>query len=106
GLLFWVAILYACFATGVMQLIGHPLSGLYFRQQQVEANFRFDLARVREYSEQIALLKGESRETARAGEVFEGVFETILRIIKVRTALIAFNQFYTQISVIIPYVIV
>ena len=62
GFLFWVAILYACFATGMMQLIGHSLSRLLFRQQAVEANFRFDLARIREFSEQIALLKGEDRE--------------------------------------------
>ena len=106
GFLFWVAVLYACFATGITQLIGHRLSGLYFKQQAVEANFRFDLARVREYSEQIALLKGEPREIDRAGHVFEDVFETIRRIINLRTALIAFNQFYSQISAIIPYVIV
>ena len=56
--LFWVAVLYACFATGMMQLIGRSLSRLMFRQQAVEANFRFDLARIREFSEQIALLEG------------------------------------------------
>jgi putative ATP-binding cassette transporter len=106
GLLFWVAILYACFATGVMQLIGHPLSGLFFRQQAVEANFRFDLARIREYSEQIALLKGEEREIDRAGTVFGDVFRTIQRIIRVRTLLNTFLQFYVQISAIIPYVVV
>jgi vitamin B12/bleomycin/antimicrobial peptide transport system ATP-binding/permease protein len=106
GLLFWVAILYACFATGVMQLIGHPLSGLFFRQQAVEANFRFDLARVREYSEQIALLKGEEREINRANRVFGDVFTTIQRIIRVRTLLNTFLQFYVQISAIIPYVVV
>jgi len=106
GFLFWVAFLYALFATGMMQLIGRRLSALYFRQQTVEANFRFDLARIREYSEQIALLKGEDREIARAATVFERVFETVRSIIKVRTFLIAFNQFYSQISVIIPYVIV
>ena len=55
----------------MMQLIGRSLSGLYFRQQAVEANFRFDLARIREYSEQIALLKGEDREIDRAATVFE-----------------------------------
>ena len=71
GFLFWVAFLYALFATGIMQLIGRRLSALYFRQQTVEANFRFDLARIREYSEQIALLKGEDREIARAATVFE-----------------------------------
>src|SRR5271166_4714532 len=106
GFLFWVAVLYACVATVVIQLIGRNLSRLYFRQQAVEANFRFDLARIREYSEQIALIKGEEREIDRAGNVFGEVFRTIRRIIHVRTWLIAFNQFYSQISVIIPYVVV
>jgi vitamin B12/bleomycin/antimicrobial peptide transport system ATP-binding/permease protein len=106
GFLFWVAVLYACVATGITQLIGQSLSRLYFRQQSVEANFRFDLARIREYSEQIALLKGEDREIDRAGNVFGDVVRTIRRIIHVRTWLIAFNQFYSQISVIIPYVVV
>jgi putative ATP-binding cassette transporter len=106
GFLFWVAVLYACVATGITQLIGQRLSRLFFQQQAVEANFRFDLARIREYSEQIALLKGEQREIDRAGNVFGDVFRTIRRIIHVRTWLIAFNQFYSQISVIIPYVVV
>lgn len=106
GFLFWVAVLYACVATGITQMIGRSLSRLYFRQQAVEANFRFDLARIREYSEQIALLKGEEREIDRAGSVFGEVVRTIRRIIHVRTWLIAFNQFYSQISVIIPYVVV
>jgi vitamin B12/bleomycin/antimicrobial peptide transport system ATP-binding/permease protein len=106
GFLFWVAILYACFATGMMQLIGHTLSRLMFRQQAVEANFRFDLARIREFSEQIALLKGEQREIDRAGRVFNDVFVTVQRIIRVRTMLNSFLQFYTQISAIIPYVVV
>ena len=106
GFLFWVAILYACFATGMMQLIGHSLSRLLFRQQAVEANFRFDLARIREFSEQIALLKGEEREIDRAGRVFNDVFTTVQRIIRVRTFLNSFLQFYVQISAIIPYVVV
>ena len=106
GFLFWVATLYAVFATGVTQLIGRKLSRLFFKQQAVEANFRFDLARIREYSEQIALLKGEDREIAHAGHVFEDVFHTIRAIIWVRTWLIAFNQFYSQISGIMPFVVV
>ena len=106
GFLFWVAVLYACFATGMMQLIGRSLSRLMFRQQAVEANFRFDLARIREFSEQIALLKGEDREIDRAGRVFNDVFTTVQRIIRVRTMLNSFLQFYTQISAIIPYVVV
>ena len=106
GFLFWVAVLYACFATGMMHLIGRSLSRLMFRQQAVEANFRFDLARIREFSEQIALLKGEDREIDRAGRVFNDVFTTVQRIIRVRTFLNSFLQIYTQISVIIPYIFV
>ena len=106
GFLFWVAILYAFFATGMMHLIGHSLSRLMFRQQAVEADFRFDLARIREFSEQIALLKGEQREIDRADRVFNDVFVTVQRIIRVRTMLNSFLQFYTQISAIIPYVVV
>ncbi len=106
GFLFWVAVLYACFATGVMHLIGRSLAKLFFHQQAVEANFRFDLARVREYSEQIALLKGEDREIERAHRVFGDVFATVQRIIRVRTGLNWFLQFYVQISAIIPFVVV
>ncbi len=106
GFLFWVAVIYALLATGVTQMIGSRLSKLFFHQQRVEANFRFDLARIREYSEQIALLKGEEREIDRAAVVFEDVFTTIQRIIRVRTWLAIFTQFYGQISNIIPYVVV
>jgi putative ATP-binding cassette transporter len=106
GFLFWVAILYAFFATGMMHLIGRSLSRLMFRQQAVEADFRFDLARIREFSEQIALLKGEQREIDRANRVFNNVFVTVQRIIRVRTMLNSFLQFYTQITAIIPYVVV
>jgi vitamin B12/bleomycin/antimicrobial peptide transport system ATP-binding/permease protein len=106
GFLFWCAVLWACFGTGLMQLIGHRLSGMIFRQQAVEANFRFDLARVREYSEQIALLKGEDREIDRAGRVFGDVFVTVQRIIAIRVRLTAILNFYKQVSGIIPYVFV
>ena len=106
GLLFWVATIYAVLATGVTQLIGARLVKLFFRQQMVEANFRFDLARIREYSEQIALLKGEPREIEHAGLVFGDVFRTIQSIIRVRTLLLTFTQSYGQISIILPYVLV
>ena len=43
-------------------LVGWPLVGLNFRQQRFEADFRFNLVRVRENSEQIALLRGETDE--------------------------------------------
>ena len=46
-------------ARCITHLIGRPLIGLNFNQQRYEADFRFNLVRVRENSEQIALLEGE-----------------------------------------------
>ncbi len=106
GLLFWVAIAYALLATGLIHLIGRQLAGLLFRQQTVEANFRFDLARAREFGEQIALLRGEPQEIKRAGSVFQTVFMTLKRIILIRLRLIAFNSLYGQISGLIPYFVI
>ena len=106
GLMFWVAILYAVFATGLIQLIGRRLAGLFFRQQTVEANFRFELARVREFGEQIALLKGDQREIERAGSTFADVFAVLKRIINIRVWLVTFAAIYGQISALLPYFIV
>ncbi len=65
GYLVWAALIYALIGTYFTHLIGWPLVGLNFNQQRFEADFRFNLVRVRENSEQIALLKGEPAETDR-----------------------------------------
>jgi vitamin B12/bleomycin/antimicrobial peptide transport system ATP-binding/permease protein len=105
GLLFWIALVYAAIGTGLAHLIGRSLIGLYFRQQQYEANFRFGLARLREYSEQIALLHGEDVETAGAMGRFRDVFENYMRIVQVRKRLTAFTSAYDQISQYFPFIV-
>jgi putative ATP-binding cassette transporter len=56
GYLVLAALIYAIFGTALTQWIGSPLVTLDFNQQRLEADFRFNLVRVRENSEQIALL--------------------------------------------------
>jgi putative ATP-binding cassette transporter len=65
GYLVWAAIIYAILGTALTHLIGWPLVQLNFNQQRYEADFRFNLVRVRENSEQIALLTGETAESDR-----------------------------------------
>ena len=67
GFLFWVALLYAGLGTLITHLIGRPLINLYFQRQHMEADFRFSLARLREYTEQVALLNGETAEQNMVG---------------------------------------
>ena len=105
GFLFWAALLYAGLGTAIAHWIGRPLVGLFFDRQHYEADFRFGLARLREYSEQIALLGGEDAEKTSAMQRFSCVFDNYMRIVQVRKRFAAFTQFYRQISQYIPIVV-
>src|SRR5947209_11784267 len=104
GFLFWVALVYAGVGTLVTHLIGRPLVKIYFHKQRVEADFRFSLARLREYGEQVALLKGEPAEKVSLGRRFAAVVSNYFDLIDTRKKLIAFTQLYGQVAPIIPYV--
>jgi vitamin B12/bleomycin/antimicrobial peptide transport system ATP-binding/permease protein len=81
GLLVWFAILYAVVGTWLTHLIGKPLIGLYFQQERYEADYRFALARLREYTEQIALLDGEKAEQQRLANRFGGIVRNFMQIV-------------------------
>lgn len=105
GFLFWVALLYSGVGTLITHLIGRRLIGLYFNQQKYEANFRFSLARLREYAEQVALLKGEPTERGLLMGRFHDVIRNFLAIVAVRKVLMTFTAFYGQVSPFIPYIV-
>ncbi len=105
GFLFWVALIYASLGTIVTHLIGRSLTRLFFEQQKREADFRFSLARLREYSEQIALLSGEHEEEGSLLRRFQRVFANYLAIVRKRKELMGFTAAYGQLSPIIPYLI-
>lgn len=65
-----IAIVWTIIVTFVTHLVGKPLSRLQYNQQMYDANFRFSLVRVRECSEQIALMKGEEVEHTRLMKYF------------------------------------
>jgi putative ATP-binding cassette transporter len=106
GYLVWGALIYAIFGTALTQWIGSPLVRLDFQQQRFEADFRFNLVRVRENSEQIALLQGESAERQRLSERFSRVVENWYAIMSRTKRLTAFTRSYSQAAVIFPYILV
>jgi putative ATP-binding cassette transporter len=105
GFLFWVVLIYATIGTVVTHLLGRTLSGLFFERQHREADFRFSLARLREYSEQVALLSGENAERASLVTRFAAIIQNFMRIIITRKKMISFTATYGQASSIIPYVL-
>jgi len=106
GYLVWGALIYAILGTMLTQWIGSPLVNLDFEQQQREADFRFNLVRVRENSEQIALMQGESAERARLMHRFNRVVSNWYGIMTRTKRLTAFTQSYTQAAIIFPYILV
>ena len=106
GYLVWAALIYAVIGTAFTHLIGRQLIPLNFRQQRFEADFRFSLVRVRENSEQIALLDGEAAERDRLMERFHTILDNWHRIMTRTKRLTFFTAGYSQISTVFPYVVV
>jgi putative ATP-binding cassette transporter len=104
GFLFWIALIYAATGTLITHVIGRSLVLLYYERQHMEADFRFSLARLREYTEQIALLDGERTEETSLRRRFGGIIGNWLALISRRMKLLAFTQTYGQLSPIIPYI--
>jgi putative ATP-binding cassette transporter len=103
GFLFWVGLTYAAAGTLITHFIGRPLIGLFFERQHMEADFRFSLARLREYTEQVALLNGENVEQASLGRRFGAVIANYVALIRRRMRLLGFTATFGQVKPIMPY---
>jgi putative ATP-binding cassette transporter len=89
----------------ITHYIGRPQIGLNFRQQRVEADFRHHMVRVREYSEAIALDKGEMVERQQLDTRFASVLRNYLQLIRAQKRLIWFNSFFGQAAVVFPFLV-
>jgi putative ATP-binding cassette transporter len=105
GMLFWIALVYAGIGTILAHFIGRRLIRLNYEQEKYEANFRYLLARLREFNEPIALLRGEPTEKHRLGGSFRRVATNYMEIIGVAKWLNAFTSFYGMANSVIPIVI-
>lgn len=96
GYMLWVAIIYSLGGTLLTHLVGRPLIPLRFQQQRLEANFRFNLVRLRENVEGIALYGGEAEERAGLSQRFDLVvlnFRALMNRLKVLgIATVGFGQ--------------
>jgi putative ATP-binding cassette transporter len=105
GFMFWIAVVYAFIGSWIAHKVGRPLIGLDFTQQRYEADYRYSLVRLRENSEGVALYRGETLELASFRERFNLVIQNWWGIMNKRKQLNWFTSFYTQFSIIFPYVV-
>jgi putative ATP-binding cassette transporter len=105
GAMVWIALGYSVIGTVITHFIGRPLIKLNFMQQRYEADFRHHLVRVREYSEAIALDKGEKVERGQLDLRFSSVLRNYLQLIKQQKNLVTFTAFFGQAAVIFPFIV-
>lgn len=105
GYMVWVALAYAIIGTWLTHLVGRPLAALRFRQQRVEADFRYSLVRVRENMEGIALYAGEPEEKATLNHRFGNVIGNWWAIMQRTKMLNALTAGYEQVAVIFPFIV-
>src|SRR5215218_2718332 len=76
GYLVIAVLIYCVIISGLMMLIASSFVPTAERKNQVEAEFRFALTRVREYGESIAILGGEEEERAGLDKLLSQVIVT------------------------------
>jgi len=106
GYLFWAALLYAILGTALTHWIGRPLVALNYQQQRYEADFRFNLVRVRENSEQIALLEGEPAERDQLLGRFGQLVDNWMAIMKRTKRLTFLTAGYGQVASVFPIIVI
>ena len=105
GYMLWAAVIYAIAGTYVMFKIGRPLIRLDYLKQVYEADFRYGLVRVREYSENIAFYNGEAPEKANLMRRFTHVVNNFMAIIFRQIKISIFGSGYAQLAIIFPIVV-
>ncbi len=102
GYMFWASMLYAGFVTWAVHKVGHPLTRLINRQLEVEADFRFQMIRIREYAESIALIQGAENEERRMRNLFSAVWQNFMQQLRYKVPLIGVQAFMGRMTNIFP----
>ncbi len=105
GSMLWAAVVYAGLGSVLTHVIGRPLIKLNFFQQRFEADFRFNLVRVRENAEAIALYGGEAQEAKGLAGRFGNVVANWWGIMRRQKRLTWFSAGYSQAAVIFPFLV-
>ncbi len=105
GFMVWMAVIYCLLGSIATHYIGRPQIALNFQQQRYEADFRHHLVRVREYSESIALDKGEPVERKQLGLRFADVLGNYLKLINAQKRLTWFTAGFGQAAVVFPFIV-
>jgi vitamin B12/bleomycin/antimicrobial peptide transport system ATP-binding/permease protein len=106
GYLVVLAIGYAALGTLVAHWIGWPLIPLQFRQQRFESDFRFAIARVTDYADSVALMRGEAVERGELRRRFSALVRNWVALVNRQNRLNGFIFGYYHVSTVFPTLVV
>ncbi|TIC87229.1 ABC transporter ATP-binding protein/permease [Crenobacter intestini] len=104
GMVF-VVYLYVIVATVFAFKIGKPLIRLNFLNEQLNADYRYALVRLREYGESVAFYRGEAVEGGKLRARFSGIIGNAWAIVFRSLKFQGFNFVVSQTAAVFPFII-
>jgi putative ATP-binding cassette transporter len=100
------AYLYSAISLLLTHLTGRKLIWLNAETQHREADFRFGLVQIREHAEQIAFMRGGSRESVRVMDTFEAVRQNMWSIIRVTRSIGMVTTTFGEVTGLVPTLLI
>lgn len=105
GYMVWVAVIYSILGTWLTHKIAKKLIPLNFEQEKNEANFRFQLMRIREHAESIVVQRGETAEKVYTQNLFNKICDNWQQLTGMKLKYDAFTSGYNEVARIFPYLV-
>lgn len=105
GYMFWVALVYALIGSVLTYYVGRPLVRINFMLERFNADFRYQMTRIRENAESIALYSGEPDERRRLNGAFGRVYDMFYDYMIYNKRLTWLTSFYGQAAIIFPFLV-
>ncbi len=104
GFMVWCALIYSLTASWLSWRVGRRLVDLNAERSAREASFRFELVRVNEARDDIALHHGEAAESSRIASVFDNVVDITRSVIRATIGLTWVTAGYGWFALVAPIV--
>ena len=102
--MFWIVLLYVLIATVVAIWLGRPLIWLSFRNEKLNAAFRYALVRLRDAAEAVGFYRGERVERAQLWRRFTPIIDNYRSYVRRTIVFNGWNWSVSQIIVPLPWV--
>ena len=103
--MFWIVVVYVFAATIITFIIGRPLIWLSFRNEKLNAAFRYALVRLRDAAEAVGFYRGERVERKQLTRRFDPIISNYRKFVNRSIAFNGWNLTVSQTIVPLPWVI-